>query len=449
MMKRAEKPLETTPAQPVKKQTKKGSRISSLQQFIVISKRNITILIRDRSTLTIMLAAAPAVGALDLFLAPVMGKAPFSYLGGNAANGGITLFLMTIFALLVGGMSQMREFVKEAEIYKRERLVNLRILPYVTSKVWVALILAFWQALAYAVLHYLAFKMPGGLLEFIEIYVTLVLAVMTGMMLGLLASALAPNAASAPLTVIMFMIPLIVLSGALAPIPPAISQIASTRWAFQGLLGIVGAGSDVAADPCWQLDKDLRDAMNLDDKAYQQCRCMGVQMFAEGSCNFAGIGDFFVAEVAEDPPQKPAALSDPPAEPEIPPAPSLPEDKYDQVQMVQYLNALSDYQNTVKAIQENYKNEMELYQVMGEVYQAEMSTYLEDLTRYNISRVSAVKGGEGVIEMVTKKYGWAWVNKSDPRIFTPWLFDTWFSQVKIMVVYFAIILILIKRKDVK
>jgi len=346
-------------------------------------------------------------------------------------------------------MSQMREFVKEAEIYKRERLVNLRILPYVTSKMWVALILAFWQALAYAVLHYLAFKMPGGLLEFIEIYVTLVLAVMTGMMLGLLASALAPNAASAPLTVIMFMIPLIVLSGALAPIPPAISQIASTRWAFQGLLGIAGAGSDVAADPCWQLDKDLRDAMNLDDKAYQQCRCMGVQMFAEGSCNFAGIGDFFVAEVAEDPPQKPAALSDPPAEPPIPPAPSLPEDKYDQVQMVQYLNALSDYQNTVKAIQENYKNEMELYQVMGEVYQAEMSTYLEDLTRYNISRVSAVKGGEGVIEMVTKKYGWAWVNKSDPRIFTPWLFGTWFSQVKIMVVYFAIILILIKRKDVK
>jgi hypothetical protein len=272
---------------------------------------------------------------------------------------------------------------------------------------------------------------------------------MTGMMLGLLASAIAPNAASAPLTMIMMIVPLIVLSGALAPIPPAISQVASTRWAFQGLLGIVGVGSDVAADPCWQLDKDLRDAMNLDDKAYQQCRCMGVQMFNENTCNFPGIGDFYVDAIAEQSPAEPAPLADPPAEPDIPPAPSLPEDKYDQVKMVQYLNALSTYQNEVKAIQENYRNEMALYQVMGDVYQGEMSKYLEELARYNISRVSAVKGGEGTIEIVTEKYGWAWVNKNDPRIYGPWLFRTWFAQIEIVVVYFAIILVLIKRKDVK
>lgn len=444
-----EKPLETAPAQPVKKRARTGSRISSLRQFNVLSKRNITILTRDRSSLILMLVAAPAVGALDLLLAPVMGKAPFDFVGGNAANGGITLFLLTIYALLVGGMSQMREFVKEADIYKRERLVNLRILPYVTSKVWVALLLAFWHALAYTVLHYIAFKMPGGFLEFVEVYVTLVLAVMTGMMLGLLASAIAPNAASAPLTMIMLIVPLIVLSGALAPVPPAISQIASTRWAFQGLLGIVGVGSDVAADPCWHLDKELRDAMNLDDKSYQQCRCMGVQMFDEDSCNFAGIGDFYVAAIVEQAPAEPPPLPDPPAEPDIPPAPSPPEDKYDQVKMVQYLNALSAYQDNVKAIQDNYRNEMELYRVMGDVYKGEMSKYLEELARYNISRVSAVKGGEGVIEIVTEKYGWAWVNKDDPAIFGPWLFKAWFSQIEIVMVYFAIILFLIKRKDVK
>jgi len=444
-----EKPLETEPAQPVKKQARTGARISSLQQFKVLSKRNVTILTRDRSSLILMLVAAPAVGALDLFLASVMGKAPFNFVGGNAANGGITLYLLTLYALLVGGMSQMREFVKEADIYKRERLVNLRILPYVTSKVWVALILAFWHALAYTVLHYIAFKMPGGFLEFVEVYVTLVLAVMTGMMLGLLASAIAPNAASAPLTMIMFMVPLIVLSGALAPIPPAINQIASTRWAFQGLMGIVGVGSDVAADPCWHLDKDLRNAMNLDDKSYQQCRCMGVQMFDKDTCNFPGIGEYFVDAIVEQAPTELPPLPDPPAEPDIPPAPNLPEDKYDQVKMVQYLNALSSYQDNVKAIQENYRNEMELYQVMGDVYQGEMSKYLEELARYNISRVSAVKGGEGVIEFVTKKYGWTWVNKADPKIFGPWLFTTWFAQVEIVVVYFAIILVLIKRKDVK
>lgn len=448
-LKGREQPAAAAAGPQVQKAARKGSRISSWQQFLVLSKRNITILTRDRSSLVLMLAAAPAVGALDLVLAGVMGKAPFSFSGGDAASGGITLFLLTIYALLVGGMSQMREFVKESDIYKRERLVNLRIVPYVTSKVWVALLLAFWHALAYALLHYLAFRMPGGAAEFFQVYITLVLAVMTGMMLGLLASAIAPNSASAPLTMIMLIVPLIVLSGALAPVPPAVSQVASTRWAFEGLLGIVGVGSDVAADPCWQLDEELRDAMTLDDKAYHQCKCMGVQMFDPENCNFPGIGDYYVAAIDELPPAEPDPLPDPPPEPTLPPAPEPPEDKYDQVQMVQYLNALSAYQDTAKAIQENYRNEMDLYQVMADVYESQMTAYLEDLAIYNISRVSAVRGGEGIIGSVTDKYGWAWVDKDNPDIYRPWLFKVWFSQVEIMVVYFLLILFLIKRKDIK
>jgi hypothetical protein len=269
------------------------------------------------------------------------------------------------------------------------------------------------------------------------------------MMLGLLASAIAPNAASAPMTFIMLIIPLIVLSGALAPVPPAVSQIASSRWAFEGLLGIVGVGSDVAADPCWHLDKDLRDAMTLDDKTYQQCRCMGVQVFDENSCGFPGVGAFYVDEIDQSPPVEPAALPDQPAEPSIPDAPDPPEDKYDQVKMVQYLNALSSYQDEVKAIQENYRNEMTLYQVQALVYKSEMAKYGEDLARYNITRVSAVKGAEGTIESVNEKYDWAWVNKNDPKEYYSWLFRAWISQLEIVAVYFFIILFLIKRKDVK
>ncbi len=443
------KPAAPAAAQPVQKQARKGSRISSWRQFLVLSKRNIIILTRDKSTLTLMLVAPPAVGALDLVLAPVMGKAPFDAMSGNAANGAITLFLLSLFALLVGGMSQMREFVKESDIYRRERLVNLRILPYVVSKVWVALILAFWHALAYTVLHFIAFKMPGGGGEFFQVYVTLVLAVMTGMMLGLLASAVAPNAASAPMTLIMLIIPLIVLSGALAPVPPAVSQVASSRWAFEGLLGIVGVGSDVAADPCWHLDKELRDAMDLEDKEYQQCKCMGVQLFDENSCSFPGVGAFYTDEIDQLPPVEPEGLPAQPAEPSIPDAPDPPADKYDQVKMVQYLNALSSYQDEVKAIQENYRNEMTLYQVQAEVYKGEMAKYGEDLARYHITRVSAVKGGEGTIESVNEKYDWAWVNKNDPAEYYSWLFKAWFSQLEIVAVYFIIILYLIKRKDVK
>jgi len=309
--------------------------------------------------------------------------------------------------------------------------------------------LAFYQAFAYTVLHHLAFSMPGGVLEFFEVYITLVLAVMTGMMLGLLASALSPNSSSAPLIMIMLIVPLIVLSGALAPVPPAISQIASTRWAFQSLLGIVGAGTDVAGDACWQLNEELREGMSLDDKSYFNCRCMGVQMFNPEICSFPGVGSYAVEEIAELEPTEPPPLPDQPPEPVIPPAPDPPEDQYDQVQMVQYLNALSAYQDDTKDIQDDYRNQMDLYQAMAEVYKGQMKKYLEDAALYNVARVSAVKGAEGVINSVTDQYGWAWVNKRVDSIYFPWLLRSWFAQVEIIVVYYLIILVLIKRKDVK
>jgi ABC transport system ATP-binding/permease protein len=435
--------------QPARKQAHKGARISSLRQFIVLSLRNIAILLRDRSALTLMLAVPVGVGALSIVLGLVMGRNAFQYTGGKPANAGITLFLISLFALLVGGMSQMREFVKEADIYRRERLVNLRILPYVTSKMWVAMVLAFWHALAYTVLQYVSFKMPGGLLEFGEVYITLVLAVITGMMLGLLASALAANAASAPMTLIMLIVPLIVLSGALAPVPSTVSAIASSRWAFESLIGISGMGSDVIADPCWHLDKKLRDSMDLDAKAYFGCKCMGVRVFDKNSCVFPGIGDMYVPEIDQPVPVEPAALPSQPPEPLIPDSPKPPADKYNQVQMVQYLNALVSYQDNVKNIQDNYRNEMDLYQVMADVYKSEITKYQEDRAKYEVARISAVNTAEGNISSISDSYSWAFVNKKDPLIYFPWLFKTWIAQLLIVAVYFVVILILIKRKDVK
>ena len=437
-------------AQPVKKQARKGSRISSMRQFIILSMRNITILLRDRSALTMMLAVPVGVGALSIVLALVMGRNAFMYSGGDPNNAGVTLFLLSLFALLVGGMSTMREFVKEADIYRRERLVNLKIIPYVTSKIWVAMVLALWHALAYTCLHYLGFKMPGGLLEFGEVYVTLVLAVITGMMLGLVASALAANAASAPLTMIMLIVPLIVLSGILAPVPNAVSQIASTRWAFQSIIGITGMGSDVAADPCWRLDKDLRDAMDLDTKDAMQCKCMGTQVFNQASCNFPGTGDYYVPEINQMTPIEPAALPDQPPEPVIPEAPALDSSKtYDQVAIAQYLNSLKAYQDNVNNIQDGYRDQMTLYQVQADIYKNKMIKYQEGLSKFKAARIAAVNTAEGNIQGILDKFGWAFVDKSDSKIYFPWLFRTWFAQIEIVAVYYVIILILIKRKDVK
>ena len=119
-----------------------------------------------------MLATAPLVSLLDVILALLLGRNPFSFSTGAMANVMITLFLLTMNGVMVGGISQMREIVKEQEVYKRERLVNLQILPYVLSKVWVAALLGLYQAAVYTIVHYLAFDMPGGPVEFFQVYIT-------------------------------------------------------------------------------------------------------------------------------------------------------------------------------------------------------------------------------------------------------------------------------------
>lgn len=424
-------------------------RVSSLNQFLVLSARNIRILIRDKSSLTLMLAVPPLAAMLDFVIAPLMGRAPFDYYTGDAANGSITLFLMSLYCLLIAGLSQMREFVKEEDIYKRERLVNLKIFPYVASKVWVALLLAFYHAAAYTIVHFLAFDMPGGTTEFLLVYVTMVLAAMAGMACGLLASALAPAASSAPMIMIMLLIPQIVLSGVLAPVPENISQIASTKWAFEGLIGIVGYGKDVAADPCWQLPDELRDAMTLEDKAAMGCRCMGTAIFKPGSCNFPGVGQFYTPEVDQPEIARPEELGPKPPEPVIPPAPTPPADQNDQVEMVKYLNALQAYQDQVAVIQEEYKNQMALYESQAEIYQAQMEEYQKEVLEYETARNSAVQKAEGVIEAVNTSFGWAFVDKDNPAVFRAWLIQAWGAQGIIVAVFLAVVLVLIKRKDAK
>jgi len=176
---------------------------------------------------------------------------------------------------------------------------------------------------------------------------------------------------------------------------------------------------------------------------------MGLKVFDQNSCSFPGAGKYYTAEIDQPAPIRPPDLPPEPAEPTIPNAPPPPDDKFDQVKMAQYLNSLSSYQNDVKDIQDSYRNQIDLYKAESDVYSSEMTKYQEDIARYNIARISAVKGAEGIMSSVTDQYGWAWVNKKDPSIYYPWLINTWLAQIKIIAVYFLIILWLIKRKDVK
>jgi hypothetical protein len=342
----------------------------------------------------------------------------------------------------------MREIVKEQDVYRRERLVNLKILPYVLSKVWVAALLALYQALAYTVVHFLAFDMPGGISEFFLIYITLTLATLAGMMLGLFASALAPNASSAPLLVIILMLPQIVLGGALIPLPTFVSAPTSTRWAFEALMSITGPGSDLAADICWALPADVRNAMTLEDKSAYNCRCMGLSMLKEESCNFPGLGSFYNPAVDQPRPVEPAPLPPPPAEPVLPEKPVQPLDQSDNVAMAEFFQKLQEWETQVNAIQADYKQQITAYQAQSEVYKNEVITYQTELAAWQVGQGSAVSPAEFAVNKYYNDLGWTAVDKENSSAYWGKVFNTWLVQSFIILLLFGAILYLQKRKDV-
>jgi hypothetical protein len=395
-----------------------------------------------------------------------LGRNPFDYEEGFMANVLITLFLLTVYGVMVGGLAQMREIVKEQDVYRRERLVNLKILPYIMSKIWVAAALAAYQAVVYTVVHYVMFDMPGSWVEFGIIYVSLFLATMAGMMLGLFSSALAPNANSAPLIVILLMLPQIVLGGALVPLPEAISAPTSTRWAFQAFMAATGSGSDVAADICWQLPDDERNRLlnsSIETKQSAGCNCMGLGVLDAGSCNFPGLGRFDLEDVPPPPVEPvlvdPLPLRPEPSAPVLPPEPERPADETDTIAIAEYLDALEAYQEEVGEIQEAFQADLDSYRAEAAVFQTEVvavesarAEYLEAQARWEAQNqaaiAKAVVPAEQVISQTERDFGWLYVDKNNSSDYWGTIFTTWTAQSGIIGLLFFLILILQKRKDV-
>lgn len=445
------------------KAVKPRRTVSALRQFFILSTRNISILTRDRFSLALMLLMAPLVGSLDFIIALALGNNPYESFSppggqGNIANVFTSFFLLAVFAIMVGAYSQMREFVKEQDIYMRERLVNLKILPYVMSKIWVAALLALFQALMYLIMRYLAFKMPGGVIEFGLLYMTLVMATMTGMMIGLFASALSPNANSAPLVVLPFVVLQILLGGALIPLPGGgqiVSAITASRWAFENMVVVSGVGADVAADPCWT-EPDIRTlatGYSL-EQATNNCTCRGLNLFKPDVCYFPGVMNRDdLANVNLD--RLPVAPPDPvlPDEPQFTfeqdnPQPQPPDDQSDQVAMADYLDRLQVWQAQLAEARAEFEGELAAYRAQVGVIQAQYQSDLERFAEQSQAYEVAVGKATGIIDKVYTEYGWTFADTDNLPVYAYRLLRGWLALGIMIFIFFVGILFFQARKDV-
>jgi hypothetical protein len=172
-------------------------------------------------------------------------------LPGSGTNAQKILFIMSFAAIMFGCLNGAREIVKESAIYRRERTVNLGIMPYLFSKIVVLGIFSLLQSFILVALVSLKAPYQNSVLlpPFLEIYVTMALTALAGLMTGLLISAIVPNNDRAMSIVPLPLIPQVIFAGVIFSLdsPPFLQILGaffSARWSMAAMGTTVGLHGD-------------------------------------------------------------------------------------------------------------------------------------------------------------------------------------------------------------
>jgi len=279
-------------------QIKPPKRGNPWKQFILLSMRYMELILNDKLNLAILILQAPIIGLILYFLMlhgtfdpnniatcyahqPITAKAgPLLPIdcqaevdqikaeqvsnanqilndsvrdgrGGQKAEK--ILFIMAFAAIMFGCLNGSREIVKEAAIYQRERTVNLGIAPYLFSKIFILGLFSLVQS--FILVFLVNLKDPLGQVHsvlfppFLEIYISMALTALAGLMTGLLVSAIVPNNDQAMSLMPLPLIPQVIFAGVLFSLdnPPflqGVGAIFTTRWSMAAMGSTVGLHGD-------------------------------------------------------------------------------------------------------------------------------------------------------------------------------------------------------------
>jgi hypothetical protein len=228
------------------------------QQFGVLARRYLRLIRHDNLSLGVLLAVMPVIGLFLLLIshgAALVGNTPDEITAILAADGIYTivnqaqtlLFMLALAANLLGVFAASYEIIKEEAIYRRERMVSLKIAPYFMSKFMVLGGFMALQALLLLLVISLKVDLPrsGALLWApLEYYFTLVFTALASVALGLFISALVSSRDMVIYMVLLALFGQIVFSGAifeLSPLTQPLSFLTITRWSLEAL----GATTDM------------------------------------------------------------------------------------------------------------------------------------------------------------------------------------------------------------
>jgi ABC-type multidrug transport system ATPase subunit/pSer/pThr/pTyr-binding forkhead associated (FHA) protein len=199
--------------------------VNPLRQFYWLLSRYFKIKTNDRLNSTIMLLQAPIIAVLICFIfQEIRGAVPF---------------LMAVSAIWFGVNNAAREIVAEAPIYKRERMFNVLIPPYIFSKIFVLGIFALIQALLFNSIIWVWYSNSTiGWQDPISAAGWMFFLTVISSFFGLLISAISNSTEKVMSIVPIAVIPQIMLAGVIAVIPNVtvefLSYLTFSRWGTEG-----------------------------------------------------------------------------------------------------------------------------------------------------------------------------------------------------------------------
>jgi ABC-type multidrug transport system ATPase subunit len=206
---------------------RRGSFGDWFRQWATLSRRYLEVLAADKFNLLILFGQAPIIALLTYLV--VGAKAPRDFI----------YFVLALVSLWFGTSVAAREIIRERAVYKRERMVNLRLLPYVGSKILILMLIVGLQCLLLFgtlklldLTHLMSF--PGRFGGVVHLVVMMVTS-MVGIALGLFVSAVVKTSEMATSLIPLILIPQILFSG-LVGIPTGMSKMVGVvmpaTWSF-------------------------------------------------------------------------------------------------------------------------------------------------------------------------------------------------------------------------
>jgi ABC-type multidrug transport system ATPase subunit len=203
---------------------KKKKRIdisTGVSQFITFFRRNFLMKCRNKTNLIVTFGSAPLLGfiiSMILRLAPI--DKPYSF--NLNINIGIYIFISIIVFIFLGMSSSIEEIISERKSIIREKMLNMKVVNFLTSKILVLSIFSAVQIILYLVISKSILDIKGVYLIY---FIYLFAATHIGNSIGLFFSTVLLDTKSSINILPLILIPQIIFGGAIIEFEKMNTQI--------------------------------------------------------------------------------------------------------------------------------------------------------------------------------------------------------------------------------